>query len=56
MGNRIIKTTGLSKRYGEVQAVEGLDLSNTCSLSGGMSKAGYQDLVEIIESQRKFKR
>ena len=27
MGNPIIKTTGLSKRYREVQAVEGLDLS-----------------------------
>ena len=36
--------------------VEGLVLSNTCSLSGNMSKAGYQDLMKIIESQRKFKK
>ena len=38
------------------EAVEGLVLSNTCLLSGNMSKAGYQDLMKIIESQRKFKK
>ena len=44
----------IASRHPEV--VEGLVLSNTCSLSGNMSKAGYQDLMKIIESQRKFKK
>ena len=44
----------IASRHPEV--VEGLVLSNTCSLSGSMSKAGYQDLMKIIESQRKFKK
>ena len=44
----------IASRHPEV--VEGLVLSNTCSLSGDMSKAGYQDLMKIIESQRKFKK
>ena len=38
------------------EAVEGLVLSNTCSLSGSMSDAGYRDLMKMIESQRKFKK
>ena len=38
------------------EMVEGLILSNTCSLSGNMSEAGYQDLMKMIESQRKFKK
>ena len=44
----------IASRHPEV--VEGLVLSNTCSLSGNMSKAGYQDLMKMIESQRKFKK
>ena len=32
------------------------DVSNTCSLSGSMSETGYQDLIKMIESQRKFKK
>ena len=44
----------IASRHPEV--VEGLVLSNTCSLSGNMSKDGYQDLMKIIESQRKFKK
>lgn len=44
----------IASRHPEV--VEGLVLSTTCSLSGNMSKAGYQDLMKIIESQRKFKK
>ena len=43
----------IASRHPEV--VEGLVLSNTCSLSGNMSKAGYQDLMKIIESQRSSK-
>ena len=31
-------------------------LSNTCSLSGSMSETGYQDLMKMIKSQRKFKK
>ena len=38
----------IASRHPEV--VEGLVLSNTCSLSGNMSKAGYQDLMKIIEA------
>ena len=44
----------IASRHPEV--VEGLVLSNTCSLSGNMSKAGYQDLMKMIKSQRKFKK
>ena len=44
----------IAARHPEV--VEGLVLSNTCLLSGSMSKTGYQDLMKIIESQRKFKK
>ena len=36
--------------------VEGLVLSNTCSLSGSMSEEGYRDLKKMVESQRKFKK
>ena len=43
----------VASRHPEV--VEGLVLSNTCSLSGSMSETGYQDLIKMIESQRKFK-
>lgn len=38
------------------EAVAGLVLSNTCSLSGSMSEEGYRDLMAMIESQRKFKK
>ena len=38
------------------EVVEGLVLSNTCSLSGSMSEAGHQEMMKIIESQRKFKK
>ena len=44
----------IASRHPEV--VEGLVLSNTCSLSGSMNKTGYQDLMKMIESQRKFKK
>ncbi len=44
----------VASRHPEV--VEGLVLSNTCSLSGSMSETGYQDLIKMIESQRKFKK
>ncbi len=44
----------IASRHPDV--VEGLVLSNTCSLSGSMSEAGYQDLMKMIESQRKFKK
>lgn len=36
--------------------VDGLILSNTCSLSANMSEAGHQDLRKMIESQRKFRK
>ena len=44
----------IAARHPEV--VEGLVLSNTCSLSGNMSKTGYQDLMKMVENQRKFKK
>ena len=44
----------IARRHPE--AVAGLVLSNTCSLSGGMSEEGYRDLMTMIESQRKFKK
>lgn len=44
----------IAQRHPDV--VDGLVLSNTCSLSGSMSETGYQDLMGIIESQRKFKK
>jgi len=44
----------IAARHPEV--VEGLVLSNTCSLSGSMSEAGYQDVMKMIVSQRKFKK
>lgn len=44
----------IARRHPE--AVEGLVLSNTCSLSGTMSEEGYRDLKKMIESQRKFKK
>ncbi|MDO4268735.1 MAG: alpha/beta hydrolase [Eubacteriales bacterium] len=44
----------IASRHPEV--VEGLVLSNTCSLSGSMSEVGYQDLVKMIGSQRTFKK
>ena len=44
----------IASRHPEV--VVGLILSNTCSLSGSMSETGYQDLMKMIESQRKFKK
>ena len=44
----------IASRHPEV--VEGLVLSNTCSLSGSMSEAGYRDLMKMIVSQRKFKK
>ena len=43
----------IAVRHPEV--VEGLILSDTCSLSGSMSEAGHQDLMKIIESQRNKK-
>ena len=44
----------IAVRHPEV--VEGLVLSNTCSLSGSMSEEGYRDLMQMVESQRKFKK
>ncbi len=44
----------IAARHPEV--VDGLVLSNTCSLSGGMSEEGRRDLERMIESQRKLKR
>lgn len=44
----------IAARHPEV--VDGLVLSNTCSLSGSMSETGYHDLMKIIEGQRKFKK
>lgn len=38
------------------EVVEGMVLSNTCSLSGSMSEAGYEALMKIIKSQRTFKK
>ena len=44
----------IAVRHPEV--VEGLVLSNTCSLSGSMSEEGYRDLMQMVEVQRKFKK
>ena len=44
----------IAVRHPEV--VEVLVLSNTCSLSGSMSEEGYRDLMQMVESQRKFKK
>ena len=44
----------IARRHPE--AVAGLVLSNTCSLSGNMSEEGYRDLKAMIKSQRKFKK
>lgn len=44
----------IAQRHPDV--VDGLVLSNTCSMSGSMGETGYQDLMGIIESQRKFKK
>lgn len=44
----------IARRHPDV--VDGLILSNTCSLSGSMSEAGYQDLMKMIQSQRTFKK
>lgn len=44
----------IARRHPDV--VDGLILSNTCSLSGSMSEVGYQDLMKIIQSQRMFKK
>ncbi|MDO4293444.1 MAG: alpha/beta hydrolase [Eubacteriales bacterium] len=38
------------------EAVEGLVLSNTCSLSGSMSEEGYQELMKMIVRQRALKK
>ena len=40
----------IAARHPEV--VEGLVLSNTCSLSGSMSETGYQDLMKMIEIKK----
>ena len=39
-----------------LEVVEGLVLSNTCSLSGSMSEEGDRDLMQMVKSQRKFKK
>lgn len=44
----------IAQRHPDV--VEGLVLSNTCSLSGSMSEAGYRDLMRILEGQQKFRK
>ena len=39
-----------------IEVVEGLILSNTCSLSSNMSEEGYQFLLKMLKSQQKFRK
>ncbi len=44
----------IAKNYPEI--VEGMVLSNTCSLSGNMSSEAYDHLKKMIENQKKAKK